>query len=221
MRLFFAASIPFLIAEGTSFAFPTPNPTTPWPSPTTTSALKLRFLPPLTTFRTRLSETTVSLISSCEGSTLSRVRFIRATSKLQAGFTRCVGNRLDAPVIQKSVAIEDDALHALSDETLGDRLADRLRPFHVAPGRLLREGGLDRRLDGRSRGDRLAAHVVDHLHVHVRDAPEHRQARTLLRPRDPAANPKLDALTTIVFRLDPHASSAPVFPTFFFSTSPV
>src|SRR6266513_1400372 len=66
MRLFFAASIPFLIADGTSFALPTPKPTTPWPSPTTTSALKLRFLPPLTTFVTRLIETTVSLISSCD-----------------------------------------------------------------------------------------------------------------------------------------------------------
>src|SRR5574339_622941 len=64
---FFAASMPFLIADGTSFALPTPNPTIPWPSPTTTSALKLRFLPPFTTFVTRLIETTVSLISSCEG----------------------------------------------------------------------------------------------------------------------------------------------------------
>ena len=64
MRFFFAASIPFLMADGTSFALPTPNPTTPWPSPTTTSALKLRFLPPLTTFVTRLMDTTLSLMSS-------------------------------------------------------------------------------------------------------------------------------------------------------------
>ena len=65
---FFAASMPFLIADGTSFALPTPKPTTPWPSPTTTSALKLRFLPPLTTLVTRLMLTTVSLMSSCDGS---------------------------------------------------------------------------------------------------------------------------------------------------------
>jgi hypothetical protein len=45
-----------LIAEGTSRALPTPNPTTPWPSPTTTRALKLRFLPPLTTLVTRLMD---------------------------------------------------------------------------------------------------------------------------------------------------------------------
>src|SRR3990172_9031277 len=70
--------MPFLIADGTSFAFPTPNPTTPRPSPTTTRALKLRFLPPLTTLVTRLIDTTVSLISSCAGSIFSRIRFIIA-----------------------------------------------------------------------------------------------------------------------------------------------
>ena len=73
---FLAASMPFLIAEGTSLALPTPKPTTPCPSPTTTRALKLRFLPPLTTFVTRLMETTVSLRSSCDGSILSRVRIV-------------------------------------------------------------------------------------------------------------------------------------------------
>src|SRR5262252_7044804 len=73
IRFFFAASMPFLIADGTSFALPIPKPTTPWPSPTTTRALKLRFLPPLTTFVTRLMETTVSLISSCAGSIRSLV----------------------------------------------------------------------------------------------------------------------------------------------------
>ena len=73
IRFFLAASMPFLIAEGTSFALPMPKPTTPWPSPTTTSALKLRFLPPLTTFVTRLIETTVSLMSSCDASMRSRL----------------------------------------------------------------------------------------------------------------------------------------------------
>src|SRR5215510_14348090 len=128
MRLFFAASIPFLIAEGTSFALPTPNPTTPWPSPTTTSALKLRFLPPLTTFVTRLIETTVSLISSCEASTFSRVRFISAMFRqsspnllpleLQTGLARRVGNRFHAPMIEKPVAIEDHALDAFFQQPL-------------------------------------------------------------------------------------------------------
>src|SRR5215216_3499595 len=84
MSDFFAASMPFLIAEGTSFALPTPKPTTPWPSPTTTSALKLRFLPPLTTFVTRLILTTVSFRSSCDASIFSRVSIIRIPVLLHA-----------------------------------------------------------------------------------------------------------------------------------------
>ncbi len=102
--------MPFLIADGTSFALPTPKPTTPWPSPTTTSALKLRFLPPLTTFVTRLIETTVSLMSSWPPSIFSRSRFISATLELQTCFARRVGDRLHAPVIEEPVAIEHDAL---------------------------------------------------------------------------------------------------------------
>src|SRR5580765_564717 len=82
IKFFFAASIPFLMADGTSFALPTPKPTTPCPSPTTTNALKLRFLPPLTTFVTRLIETTVSLISSWDASMRSRLfNLIRTPSR--------------------------------------------------------------------------------------------------------------------------------------------
>src|SRR4030095_14020226 len=107
-----------------SFALPTPKPTTPWPSPTTTRALKLRFLPPLTTFVTRLIETTVSLISSCDESTFSPVRFISAMRlKLQTGFARRVSYCFDSPVIEEPVAIEDHALDALLDQTTGNTLA--------------------------------------------------------------------------------------------------
>ena len=86
---FLAASMPFLMADGTSLALPTPNPTTPWPSPTTTRALKLRFLPPLTTFVTRLIETTVSLRSKSLGSILARIWLMsfpgRPCSSMPAG----------------------------------------------------------------------------------------------------------------------------------------
>src|ERR1700720_95000 len=98
IRFFFAASMPFLIADGTSFALPIPKPTTPWPSPTTTSALKLRFLPPLTTLVTRLIDTTLSLMSSWLGSIRSRVR-IRTPALLcgprrpRRGFARGKGSR--------------------------------------------------------------------------------------------------------------------------------
>src|SRR4029453_8648674 len=68
IKFFFAASMPFLIARGTSRALPVPNPTCPPSSPTTTSAAKERFLPPLTTLVTRLMEITWSLRSSpCAG----------------------------------------------------------------------------------------------------------------------------------------------------------
>src|SRR6266567_8825091 len=60
-RFFFAASMPLRIADGTSLALPTPNPTTRADeSPTTTRAEKLMFLPPLTTLVTRLIATTFS-----------------------------------------------------------------------------------------------------------------------------------------------------------------
>src|SRR3954462_15557439 len=102
--------MPFLIADGTSLALPTPKPTTPCPSPTTTSALKLRFLPPLTTLVTRLIETTVSLISSCDGSIFFRIRFINPTLELQSCFAGGIRHRFDTPVIEEPVAVEHHAL---------------------------------------------------------------------------------------------------------------
>src|SRR5678816_4936265 len=200
--------MPFLIADGTSFALPTPKPTTPWPSPTTTSALKLRFLPPLTTFVTRLIETTLSLISSCEASIFSRVRFIKATLELQTCFARGFGNRLHAPVIEKPVAIEDDPLDTLADQPLGDRLAYRLGTLDVTPGCFLRQRTLHCRLDRRCRRNRLARGIVDDLHVHVGDAAEDRQPRPLDRALHTPANPVLDTVAPILFRLDTHLRSS-------------
>ena len=60
MKPFFAFSTPFFIAAGTSLALPMPQPTLPLPSPTTTSALKEKRRPPLTTLATRLMVTTFS-----------------------------------------------------------------------------------------------------------------------------------------------------------------
>src|SRR6187549_3164662 len=172
MSDFFAASMPFLMAEGTSFALPTPKPTMPWPSPTTTRALKLRFLPPLTTLVTRLMDTTVSLNSVCPASIFSRKRFMVATSELQAGFARRVRYRFDAAVIEETVAIEHHLLHALLEQPLGDGLADRLGAGHVAAlGRLV-ERALHRRLGRGRRRDGLAFGIVHHLHVDVGNATE-------------------------------------------------
>src|SRR5215813_751367 len=64
MRDVFACSMPLRIASGTSCALPSPYPTCPFPSPATTTALKLKRRPPLTTLLTRLICTTFSLSSS-------------------------------------------------------------------------------------------------------------------------------------------------------------
>ena len=56
------------------------------------------------------------------------------------------------------------------------------------------------------RRDRLAGHVVDDLHIHVRDAAEHGQPRPLHRAAHPLADPVLDPLAAISsYRVfDPH-----------------
>ena len=61
--VFFASSEAFLIASGTSFAFPDPKPTLPCPSPLTTNAAKPNLLPPLTTLETLRTDINFSINS--------------------------------------------------------------------------------------------------------------------------------------------------------------
>src|SRR5688572_9485176 len=142
-------------------------------------------------------------------------------SKLQAGFARRVGHCLHAPVIEKPVAVEHHALDALLEQPLGDRLADGRGAADVAAAGLLGQRALDRRLDRRGRGDRLARGVVDDLHVHVADAAEHRQPGPRFVTADALAQAVLDPVAAIFLGLDTHRYFAPVLPTFFLSTSPV
>src|SRR5436190_3776788 len=204
IRFFLAASMPFLMADGTSLALPTPKPTMPWPSPTTTSALKLRFLPPFTTLVTRLMDTTVSFISIWEPSIFSRLRFMVATLELQACFASRVGDRFDASVIEEPVPVEHHLLDALFDQAFGDRLADGLGPRHIAAAGLLGQRALPRRLDGGRGRDGGASRVVDHLHVDVGHTPEHGQPRPLERAQHALADPALDPVSTVFLRLDTH-----------------
>ena len=44
--------------------------------------------------------------------------------ELQTGFAGCIGQRLDAAVVQVSATVEDDLLDALLLRALGDQLAD-------------------------------------------------------------------------------------------------
>src|ERR1700733_12948394 len=116
-RFFLAASMPFLIAAGTSLAFPVPNPTILAPgSPTTTRAEKLRFLPPLTTLVTRLMETTFSFRFRLEASMRLAVGvniFSFYKLKLQTRLASRVGQRFHAAMIQIPAAVEHHGLDAL------------------------------------------------------------------------------------------------------------
>src|SRR5579863_6545552 len=104
--------MPFLIAAGTSLALPVPKPTIFAPgSPTTTSAEKLRFLPPLTTLVTRLIDTTCSLRFRLLAS--MRLAIVVDILELQSCFASRLGQRLDAAVIVIAAAIEHDRLDAL------------------------------------------------------------------------------------------------------------
>src|SRR5581483_2115411 len=140
--------------------------------------------------------------------------------KLQPGFAGRVRHGANAPVIQKSTAVEDHARDAFFDRALGDRLADRFGALQVAAGDALAERRLDLGIHGRRRHERLTAQVVDHLRVDVRHAAEDREPRPFFGAHDALALTQLNAMAAIGQCFDPHYF-APVFPAFFFSTSPV
>src|SRR6185312_7795490 len=216
-RFFFAASMPFLIAAGTSLALPVPKPTIfALGSPTTTSAEKLRFLPPFTTLVTRLIDTTCSFRFRL----LDSMRFVNIAMRsleLQSRFAGRVGERLDAPVIEITAAIEHDLRNALFFRPLGNEAADFLRAGDIAAAREARL-----LFHRRCRGDCVAAPVVDHLGEDMIQTPENRQPRPLLgtphSPADARVNPHPDV---VLRRLRHYFAPAPVFPTFFRSASPV
>src|SRR4030081_1199189 len=124
--------MPFLMAMGTSRALPMPNPAWPWLSPTTTSAEKLRFLPPFTTLVTRLMAITSSF--SSEGFTSRSRRTARLSRKicfdigleLYPRFPRRIRERLDAAVILVSAAVEHYFLYTSSLGAVGNDVADHL-----------------------------------------------------------------------------------------------
>src|SRR5262245_54180449 len=137
-------------------------------------------------------------------------RDVMGRLKLQAGFTRGVGNRFDTPVIEKAVAIEHDPLDPFFHKPLCDGLPDRLGAGDVSAFSLLRERSLDRRLDARCGGDRAAGHVVDHLNVDMGDASVHSQTRPLLRTQNALPESVLDPVAAILFGLDLHSRSCRV-----------
>src|SRR6266851_1145767 len=157
------------MAMGTSRALPMPNPAWPWLSPTTTSAEKLRFLPPLTTLVTRLMATTSSFKS--EGFTSRSRRTARLSRRicfdigleLQPRFPRRIRERLDAAVILVTAAVEHHFAYSGGLGAFGNGLADDFGSRHVAAAlqTLFRF-----RIDG-ARGDEgLPGAVIDNLRVY-------------------------------------------------------
>src|SRR5665213_2212600 len=174
-RFFLAASIPFLIAAGTSLALPVPNPTICAPgSPTTTRAEKLIFLPPLTTFVTRLIETTCSLRFRFADS----IRFVGVVDitfynplglEQKPAFTSRVGQGFDPAMIQITAPVEHHRLHALLLGAFGQQFSDCLGAGYVAA---IFDAAFFVR---RSRRQGVSRRIVDNLRVNVLDAAENGQ----------------------------------------------
>src|SRR5271155_3923225 len=165
--------MPLRMAEGTSLALPTPKPTTlAAGSPITTSAEKLRFLPPFTTLVTRLIETTCSFrLSVCGSIRFTVLNAIRL--KLQSSFPCRFRQGLDAAVVDIAAPIEHYLLNALFLGSSGNDFADLLGRRQIAAL------GAAALFDGRSGNQREAMGIVDHLHVDIGQAAEHRQAGPL------------------------------------------
>src|SRR5712692_6663215 len=203
IKFFLACSMPFLMAMGTSRALPMPNPAWPRLSPTTTSAEKLRFLPPLTTFVTRLMAMTSSFRS--EGLTSRRRRTAKLSRKicfdigleLQPRFPRRIRERLDAAVILVSAAVEHYFSYSSRFGALGNNLADHFRCRNVASTLQILLGFTVHRAGG---DQRLARTVVNHLRVNVSQRTVHAKARTLWRAFDPGAHPRVNTLAVQIPR---------------------
>src|SRR5258708_23353804 len=191
--LFLASSTPLRIASGTSPALPRPKPTRPAPSPTTTSALKEKRRPPLTTLATRLTETMRSWRSLLPPRSSRRLSIrIAIALKLQSRFAGGVGQRLDAAVVEIAAPVEDHGAGPGLARALGDGLAHGDGGVGVGGDlELLAQVGLV----GRGRGQGDALRVVDHLRRDVVQAAEDRQPRTLRGSGDALPHPDVPAIT--------------------------
>src|SRR6202050_292465 len=149
-------------------------PTTSRSSPTTTNAVNEKRRPPLTTLATRLISTTRSWRSSPADETersrtggIGRSRlavslgFFAAApgggaSESEPALASAVGERLDAPVVLVSAAVENRARDPGRDRPLGEQPAGPLRLLHRSEPAQIGLGPADR-------GHRAAGVVVDQL----------------------------------------------------------
>src|SRR6202035_2422947 len=163
-------SMPFLMAMGTSRALPMPKPAWPRLSPTTTSAEKLRFLPPFTTLVTRLMAMTSSFSSERLTSKMRRTAKLSRRICFDIGlelyprFPRRIRERLHPAVVLVPAAVEHDFADPSGFGALRDRFADHFGRRDVAAALQI----LFRFFVDRTGGhQRLPSAVVDHLRVNV------------------------------------------------------
>src|ERR1039458_5897991 len=129
---FLASSTPLRMASGTSPALPSPAPTRPWPSPTTTSALKEKRRPPLTTLATRFSETIFSVSSLPRSPPRSSRRSMRiAISELQSCLAGGLGESGHAAVVEVPTPVENDLGHPDGQGAHGDQGAPGRVIYHL------------------------------------------------------------------------------------------
>src|SRR6202049_1166070 len=204
---FFACSIAFRIAMGTSRALPIPNPAFPCWSPTTTSAEKLRFLPPFTTLVTRLIATTWSFRLAWFASTGRRTESVSFSSCFDIGleFQSClsggVGKCLHAAVIAVTPAVEYHLLDSRLQRPSGDRLPHHFCRGHVPAALDIPSHILVERAGRRQRSPRP---VVHHLRPDVPQRPEHAQPRPFRRSFQRLPHPRVNALAMRAARQPSH-----------------
>src|SRR5215472_17797599 len=150
---FLACSMALRMAMGTSRALPIPKPACPCWSPTTTSAEKLRFLPPLTTLVTRWMATTWSfklLALTSIGRRTARVSLrmcFDMSLKFQPRFPGRGGQGFHAAVVHVTAAIEDNFLDPSGAGALGNLLpnqfcgGDVASPLELLTGFLVNRAG--------------------------------------------------------------------------------
>src|ERR1019366_6381499 len=181
---FLACSMALRMAMGTSRALPIPNPAWPAWSPTTTSAEKLRFLPPLTTLVTRWMATTWSFkllgLNSMFRRTASvSLRMILDINlKFQPRFPGRRGQGFHTTVVHVSAAIEHHLLDPGRAGSLGNLFSNHFCRRHVVASLEF----LARFLVNRTRRDeRATAAVLDDLRVDIPVRAVHAKARALGR----------------------------------------
>src|SRR4029077_160164 len=204
---FFACSIAFRIAMGTSRALPIPNPAFPCWSPTTTSAEQLRFLPPFTTLVTRLMATTWSFRLAWFASTGRRTDSVSFSSCFDIGleFQSClsggVGKCLHAAVISVTPAVEYHLLDSRFDRSSRNRFPHHFCRRHVPAALDSRTHVLVERACRRQRSSRA---VVHHLRPDVPQRPEHAQPRPFRRSFERLPHPRVNPLAMRAARQSPY-----------------